>query len=60
MIKSLILHKSFLQLLGLDFICFMGFTEGNNWEVIYARLNRLFLKLLLANWQVWPIIQVSS
>ncbi|EFP81262.1 uncharacterized protein PGTG_06883 [Puccinia graminis f. sp. tritici CRL 75-36-700-3] len=42
------------------FICFMGFTEGNNWEVIYARLNRLFLKLLLANWQVWPIIQLIN
>ncbi|KAI9609486.1 hypothetical protein H4Q26_007443 [Puccinia striiformis f. sp. tritici PST-130] len=49
-----------LKMVITDFICFMGFTEGNNWEVIYARLNRLFLKLLLANWQVWPIIQLFA
>lgn len=42
------------------FICFMGFTEGKTWEFIYARLHRLFLKLLLANWQVWPIIQLIN
>lgn len=42
------------------FICFMGFAEGNTWEVIYLRVNRLFLKLLLANWQVWPIIQLIN
>ncbi|KNZ51019.1 hypothetical protein VP01_412g5 [Puccinia sorghi] len=48
-------HVSYLH-----FICFMGFTEGSHWEVIYARLNRLFWKLLLANWQVWPIIQLIN
>jgi len=42
------------------FICFMGFLEGSHWEVIYARLNRLFWKLILANWQVWPIIQLIN
>lgn len=42
------------------FICFMGFTEGSNWEVVYARIHRLFWKLLLANWQVWPIIQLIN
>ncbi|MBW0502242.1 hypothetical protein O181_041957 [Austropuccinia psidii MF-1] len=44
----------------LFFLCFMGFTEGSSWSTIQTRVHQLFFKLLLANWQVWPIIQLIN
>ncbi|CAH7674884.1 hypothetical protein PPACK8108_LOCUS9818, partial [Phakopsora pachyrhizi] len=42
------------------FLGFMGFTEGLRLEEIYERIDRLFYKLLIANWKCWPIIQLIN
>lgn len=42
------------------FLGYMGITEGADLVELQNRIQRLFWKLLLVNWQVWPIIQVIN
>ncbi|KAG0139369.1 hypothetical protein CROQUDRAFT_85154 [Cronartium quercuum f. sp. fusiforme G11] len=42
------------------FLSFMGLTEGIGLAELQQRIGHLFWKLLVANWKVWPIIQVVN
>jgi len=38
----------------------MGIMEGRNLEQLRQKYRDLYQPALLANWKVWPAVQVSS
>jgi protein Mpv17 len=38
----------------------MGMMEGRPLNQIATKFSDLFVPTLIANWQVWPVIQVSN
>ncbi|KAH9817956.1 hypothetical protein DFH28DRAFT_888725 [Melampsora americana] len=53
-----VLTCAFSSDLSTVFLGYMGITEGADLVELQNRIQRLFWKLLIVNWQVWPIIQV--
>jgi len=44
----------------LVFFTYMGILEGLDWDKIQSRVDSLYIKILIVNWQVWPFIQLFN
>ncbi|KAK9899617.1 hypothetical protein P389DRAFT_139857 [Cystobasidium minutum MCA 4210] len=51
----------FMAPIGLAiFISTMAILEGLEWDEIVERYKRLYLPILLVNWQIWPFVQIIN
>ncbi|KAL9644679.1 hypothetical protein ABK040_012333 [Willaertia magna] len=44
----------------LQFLTYMGLVERHLWKDIYEKMKKELLPTLIANWMIWPLVQIIN